>query len=104
MTALVWLLEHLVCDHNVDKGLLDGKVGCIIKAINRHVSYCLIFTLTDGFILSSVCKQQDAPMDIVPVGTSHDLVSQPDIVPVGTLHDLVSQPDIIPVGTLHDLV
>jgi hypothetical protein len=49
---LVQLLEHLICDHKVDKGLLNGKVF-------------------------SVCKQWDTPNDAIPVEMSCDSVSQP---------------------------
>jgi hypothetical protein len=42
--GLVQLLEHLVHDRKVNEGLLDGKVGRIIEAIDRHsVSYSLVF-------------------------------------------------------------
>ena len=40
----------------------------------------------------------------IPVGTSHDPVSQPNVIPVRTSHDLVSQHGVIPVGISHDLV
>ena len=39
LTGLVLLLEHLVRDRKVDEGLLDGKVGCVIEAIDRHVPF-----------------------------------------------------------------
>jgi hypothetical protein len=79
LIALVQLLEHLVRDRKVDEGLLDGKVGCIVEAIDRHLSSCS-FTfpclLTISFVLS-VCKQQDVLKDAAPVGILHDPVSQP---------------------------
>jgi hypothetical protein len=31
LIALVQLLEHLICDHKVDKGLLNGKVFSVCK-------------------------------------------------------------------------
>ena len=40
--SLVQLLEHLVCDHKVDEGLLDGKVGRVIEAIDRFLQ--ILFT------------------------------------------------------------
>lgn len=39
LTGLVLLLEHLVRDRKVDEGLLDGKVGRVIEAIDRHVPF-----------------------------------------------------------------
>ena len=43
LVGLVQLLEHLVRDRKVNEGLLDGKVGRIMEAIDRHsVSRSLI--------------------------------------------------------------
>ena len=39
LIGLVQLLEHLICDRKVDKGLLDGKVGRIIEAIDRYTTF-----------------------------------------------------------------
>ena len=36
LIALVQLLEHLVHDRKVDEGLLDGKVGRVIEAIDMY--------------------------------------------------------------------
>jgi hypothetical protein len=41
LIGLVLLLEHLVCDRNVDEGLLDGKIGRLIEAIDRHLPFLL---------------------------------------------------------------
>jgi hypothetical protein len=84
LIGLVQLLEHLICDRNVDEGLLEGKVGRVIEAIDRHAFLVasshptLVLTV---LFLSSVCKQQDVPKDVVQVGTSHDLApaSQPGL-------------------------
>ena len=47
LIVLVLLLEHLVHDHKVNEGLLDGKVGHIMEAIDRHprflVTLCSLF-------------------------------------------------------------
>lgn len=47
LIALVLLLEHLVRDRKVNEGLLDGKVGRIMEAIDRHlrflVTLCSLF-------------------------------------------------------------
>lgn len=59
LITLVQLLEHLVRDRKVDEGLLHGKVGHIVEAID------------------SVCKQRDVLKDAAPVGILHDPVSQP---------------------------
>ena len=37
LIALVQLLEHLVRDRKVDEGLLDGKVGRVIEAIDWYL-------------------------------------------------------------------
>jgi len=39
LIGLVQLLEHLVRDRKVDEGLLDGKLGCIIEAIDRYTTF-----------------------------------------------------------------
>jgi hypothetical protein len=60
----------------------NGKVECILEAIDRH-AFCLIFTLIlTVLFLSSICQQQDVPMpvNVISVATveiSHNLVSQP---------------------------
>jgi len=36
LITLVQLLEHLVHDRKVDEGLLDGKVGRVIEAIDMY--------------------------------------------------------------------
>ena len=48
LTALVQLLEHLVCDRKVDEGLLDGKVGRVIEAIDRELQFLFSYL---GFTL-----------------------------------------------------
>ena len=48
LTTLVQLLEHLICDRKVNKGLLDGKVGCIIEAIDRQLQFLFSYL---GFTL-----------------------------------------------------
>ena len=40
LIALVRLLEHLVRDRKVDEGLLEGKVGRIMEAIDRYLFSC----------------------------------------------------------------
>jgi hypothetical protein len=47
LIALVQLLEHLVCDHKVNEGLLDGKVRYVIEAIDRFLQ----FLFTSGSLL-----------------------------------------------------
>jgi hypothetical protein len=47
LIALVWLLEHLVRDRKVNEGLLDGKVGRVIEAIDRFLQ----FLFTSGSLL-----------------------------------------------------
>ena len=37
LIALVQLMEHLVRDRNIDEGLLEGKVGRVIQAIDRYL-------------------------------------------------------------------
>jgi len=37
LIMLVRLLEHLVCDRKVDEGLLNGKVGHMIDAIEGYL-------------------------------------------------------------------
>jgi hypothetical protein len=39
LIGLVQLLEHLVHDRKVDEGLLDGKVGRIMEAIDKHIPF-----------------------------------------------------------------
>jgi hypothetical protein len=39
LIGLVQLLEHLVRDRKVDEGLLEGKIGRVIEAIDR---YCFL--------------------------------------------------------------
>jgi hypothetical protein len=41
LLGLVRLLEHLVRDRKVDEGLLDGKVGRLIEAIDRRVLFLI---------------------------------------------------------------
>ena len=43
LIGLVQLLEHLVRDHKVDEGLLDGKLGRIIEAIDRYTTFSGLF-------------------------------------------------------------
>jgi hypothetical protein len=42
LIGLVLLLEHLVRDRKVDEGLLDGKVGRLIEAIDRHLLFFVL--------------------------------------------------------------
>ena len=42
LIALVRLLEHLVHNRKVDEGLLEGKVGCLMEAIDRHVLFPIL--------------------------------------------------------------
>ncbi|KAF8476355.1 hypothetical protein DFH94DRAFT_695009 [Russula ochroleuca] len=72
LIGLVLFLEHLVRDRKVDEGLLNGKVGRIIEAID------------------SVCKQQDVgdvSKDPPPVQKPPDnVLSEPALkiqIPVG---------------------
>ena len=37
LIVLVQLMEHLVCDRNIDEGLLEGKVGRVMEAIDRYL-------------------------------------------------------------------
>ena len=37
LIVLVQLLEHLIRDRKVDEGLLDGKVGHVIEAIDGYL-------------------------------------------------------------------
>jgi hypothetical protein len=46
LIALVQLLEHLVRDRKVDEGLLDGKVGRVVEAIDRHLQLLVTFVFT----------------------------------------------------------
>jgi hypothetical protein len=48
-------MEHLVCDRKLDEGLLEGKVGRIIEAMDRHrfFMFCRSFILTKLIILVS---------------------------------------------------
>jgi len=39
LIRLVQLLEHLVRDRKVNEGLLEGKVGRIIEAIDRYPTF-----------------------------------------------------------------
>ena len=39
LIRLVQLLEHLVRDRKVDKGLLDGKLRHIIDSIDRYTTF-----------------------------------------------------------------
>ena len=45
LIALVQLLEHLVRDRKVNEELLDGKVGRVMEAIDRHVWFLQVVTL-----------------------------------------------------------
>jgi hypothetical protein len=44
LIALIQLLEHLVRDRKVNEGLLDGKVGRIIEAIDRYLRFLSLYT------------------------------------------------------------
>jgi hypothetical protein len=78
LIALVQLLEHLVCDRKVDEGLLDGKIGRVLEAMDRHLRFLFqVRSFTDDFDFFSICKQRDTPKDAAPVETSHDPVPQP---------------------------
>jgi len=61
LIGLVRFLEHLVRDRNVDKGLLDGKVGRLIEAIDRFVDFTQI-TLLDTFLCSVIMQASDPLM------------------------------------------
>jgi hypothetical protein len=39
LIGLVQFLEHLVRDRNLDAGMLNGKIGCLLEAINLYVSF-----------------------------------------------------------------
>lgn len=39
LIALVQFLEHLVRDRKINEGLLDGKIGRVMEAIDRHVRF-----------------------------------------------------------------
>jgi len=69
LITLAQLLEHLVRDRKVDEGLLDGKVGCIVEAIDRHLfSRSLAFPhLLTILFFFSVCKQRDALKDLTTI-------------------------------------
>lgn len=45
LIVLVRFLEHLVRDRKVNEGLLDGKIGRVMEAIDRHLRF-LVFTVT----------------------------------------------------------
>ena len=53
LIGLVCFMEHLVRDRKLDEGLLEGKVGRIIDAIDRHrfFIFCHSFILTKLIIL-----------------------------------------------------
>ena len=57
LIILVKLMEHLVYDHNIDKGLLEGKVGCVIEAIDGYIFLPSVYSFTDDFNSLSICKQ-----------------------------------------------
>jgi hypothetical protein len=91
LIGLVLFLEHLVRDRKVDEGLLNGKVGRIIEAIDRYPPLTLLPILHSQFrFLSSVCKQQDVgdvSKDPPPVQKPPDnVLSEPALkiqIPVG---------------------
>ena len=55
LIALVHFLEHLVRDRKVDEGLLEGKIGRIIEAIDRYCfcMLCPLFLLLKLIVLVS---------------------------------------------------
>ena len=43
LIALVQLMEHLIRDRNIDEGLLEGKIGRVIEAIDRYLRSLLSY-------------------------------------------------------------
>ena len=54
LIALVQVLEHLIRDRKVDESLLDGKVGRLIEAIDRHLFSFPVFTRLFTILIFSV--------------------------------------------------
>ena len=70
LIGLVSLLEHLVRDRKVDKGLLDGKVGRIMEAIDRYPPLVLLPFLYSRFrfLLVSASSKMSEKYPRIPPG------------------------------------
>jgi hypothetical protein len=61
LMGLVQLLEHIVHDRKVDEGLLDGKIGQLINAIDRYICHLSSFIYTDTHCYSVVTHTSTLP-------------------------------------------
>lgn len=87
LIGLVQFLEHLVRDRQVNEGLLEGKVGRVIEAIDRHCSFtlCRSFLLMNLAILVSASSKSEMfpkkPSLLPPIERHHCPESSPSRTP-----------------------